>query len=352
MSCRYPVFRKDRYNQWVPTPCKTCLLCRNQRREEWTQRSQLEFVSSNYVGSFITLTYRDDTLPLLYPLGSAVSGTVFKNHPPLGTLYKPHVREFYKTLNERMYRRFGFRPKHILVGEYGETDYRPHIHGLIFGLPYSERQLIYDVWAKGRVDIQPITHGDIRYTLSYIDKQIFTPEDLYTAYGDYQIPFCDFSNGIGDSFYQANKNKFDEYGRYWFSSNEYYQLSKYYLDKYGFKIEPRILSEKTFQRFLEDHPQYKNIDNLFEKINTRMSSKVCEIYGEPKGQMYIDVQNEIKKLADLNEKFIYDNAHHNGKPCYNVEKVLNMPRSYNSNVDLIKLASEALCIASDGRLVS
>lgn len=347
MACKNPVFRKDRYNNWVPTPCKMCLLCRNQRREEWTQRLQLEYVANNYVGSFITLTYRDDTLPLLYPAGSAVSGSAFHGHTPAGTLYPPDIRQFYKALNERMYRKYGYRPKHVLVGEYGETEFRPHWHGIIIGLPNSERTMIYDVWNKGRIDIAPVTHADIRYTLSYIDKQIFIPEELYEAYGDFQPPLCDFSNGIGDSFYKQHQYEFDEYGRYWFSDRDYYQLPRYYLDKYGFKVLDVSFSKRVYDKFCEDNPEYYHIP--YERITKMFSSKTEYLLGNK--IFYNDLYDKLcqyqSNYLELNELKIRNTAHRYGKPTYNIDNVIKknlLDYNFESKIDVGSLADCALAL--------
>lgn len=346
MACKEPVFRKDRYNNWVPTPCKMCLLCRNQRREEWTQRLQLEYVSNNYVGSFITLTYRDDKLPLLYPQNSAVTGSAFHGHIPAGTLYQPDIRAFYKALNERMFRKYGYRPKHVLVGEYGETEFRPHFHGIVIGLPNTERKMIYDIWGKGRIDIAPVTHADIRYTLSYIDKQIFIPDELYEAYGDFQPPFCDFSNGIGDTFYQQHKYDFDEYGRYWFSSKDYYQLSNYYLDKYGFKKPNISFSKKTWDRFIEDYPEYNkyNYDNITELFSSASRFAI----GIPQKDLYNKIMEYQDKTTELSELQIRNHAHRFGKPTYNIENITNSNLTnpdYRLNIPIGDLSDYALALA-------
>lgn len=346
MACREPIFRKDRYNNWVPTPCKMCLLCRNQRREEWTQRLQLEYVANNYIGSFITLTYRDDTLPLLYPLLSAVPGSAFHGHLPPGTLYQPDIRQFYKVLNERMFRKYGYRPKHVLVGEYGETEYRPHWHGIIIGLPNNDRDMVYQCWNKGRIDIAPVTHADIRYTLSYIDKQIFIPEELYEAYGDFTPPFCNFSNGIGDTFYKLHQFEFDEFGRYWFSSDRFYQLSNYYLDKYGFKKPNISFSKKTWDRFCEDNPQYYKYE--YDQISELFSSASQFAFGGiPQKDLYNKIMFYQDKVTELSEMQIRSNAHRFGRPTYNIENLTHSNLTnpdFDFNIDLGSVADYALAL--------
>ena len=157
---------KDSFGRFVNAPCKYyCMECRNMRREEFTQRLIHEWQSRGYVGSFITLTYRDENLPRLLPAGSAVLGSWFKGEAPAfnSTLCRKDLTNFADRMQKRIKYKFGRSGKYILVGEYGEDQHRPHIHGIYIGLPCSERHMLYDCWNNGRIDIAPISHADIRY---------------------------------------------------------------------------------------------------------------------------------------------------------------------------------------------
>lgn len=290
MSCNFPVIRTDKYGRVRNCPCKRCLGCRNDRREEFTQRLQLELKTYNYVGSFITLTYRKEDCPQLLPIGSAISGEQFKDRTPAGTLYKPDLTSFRDKLNHRIKYKYGHSIKYVLVGEYGlESDEpRPHYHGIVLGLPSSDRQLLYDCWGKGRIDISPVNHACIRYTLKYIDKQIFGFDSIYQAFGDYYPPFAFFSNGLGDRFYQENKDNFNELGEYYFSDTKKYKLNPYYQNKYGYI--------KASQRFGKDVIKYAK-DN---KIN--------------------DLYIAEKELCKLREQSIISHDRKNGIPVYDLVK--------------------------------
>lgn len=118
------------YSNYRFVPCGMCIECRNMRREEYTQRLKHEIQTANYIASFITLTYRDDELPLLYPLGSAAVGTYFGSVPPSfgSTLYKPDAKQFCDKLTKRFRRKYGKLPfKYICAGEYGDDGHRPHL---------------------------------------------------------------------------------------------------------------------------------------------------------------------------------------------------------------------------------
>lgn len=268
-------------------PCGMCIECRNMRREEWTQRLKHEIQTSNYVASFITLTYRDDELPLLGGIDSSfinysdnidydledkaikqalpsysqklVVGKYFGGVPPAygSTLSKSDAKQFCDKLTKRFRRKYGKLPlKYICAGEYGDDGHRPHLHLIIVGLPASERQMVYDTWNKGRIDIEPVGNGAIRYVLSYIDKQVFGSDELYESYGDFQPPFILFSKGIGEKWNRKNIDKFDKFGKITFGdSGKSYTLNPYYRKKYGFSNKRYVtpFSDSIINYALQHH---------------------------------------------------------------------------------------------------
>ena len=138
--CTRPRIMLDKFGRFSNhVPCKMCIECRNMRREEFTQRLLHEWETSGYIGSFITLTYRDEDLPLLLPLGSPVVGSYFGSVPPAygSTLSRKDLTQFCDKLQKRMRRKFNHSVKYVIVGEYGDDGHRPHAHGIIIGLPVS-----------------------------------------------------------------------------------------------------------------------------------------------------------------------------------------------------------------------
>ena len=91
------------------------------RREDFAQRIKFEYKNYNYLGAFISLTYRDDDLPILLPYGSAVAGTYFNGVPPehYSTLYRPDLSKFCDNMQKRLRRKFGRSGKYIGFGDYG-----------------------------------------------------------------------------------------------------------------------------------------------------------------------------------------------------------------------------------------
>ena len=121
---------KDSYGRLVLGPCKTCIECRNMRREDFTNRIKFEIMSYNYVASFVHLTYRDSELPILLPEGSAIVGSYFGSNPPAygSTLYPKDISNFCDKMQKRLKRKYGRSGKYIAVGEYGSDNHRPHWH--------------------------------------------------------------------------------------------------------------------------------------------------------------------------------------------------------------------------------
>lgn len=304
------------YHNYRFCPCGMCIECRNMRREEYTQRLKHEIETSNYVASFVTLTYRDENLPVLLPPDSAYAGSYFRGSPPpyQASLSKSDAKKFCDNLTKRFRRKYGNAPlKYICAGEYGDSDgHRPHLHLIMVGLPASERKMVYDCWGKGRIDIEPVGNGAIRYVLSYIDKQVFGADQLFETYGDYQPPFALFSKGIGKKWIEKNLDKFDNYGKITFGSGKSYTLNPYYRRKYDF-----------------DNKQYKTpfSDSVFEWAKAKKMS----LY-----EAYID-RCKIKELEYQRHQV------HKREPLYNCTKAI-LHKEFNilknkRNVDIYDYAA-------------
>ena len=155
-------------------PCGKCVLCRSALRREWIKRMRLELFS-NPDATFITLTYDDE-------------------HCPEG-VNKPDVQNFIKRLRN-LKRDYGItlpKFKYFICSEYGSRTYRPHYHGIIFGVdcvraqfmrayvattkvdngrryPVISSRVLERVWRNGFVSIDAVTPSSIRYVSKYIVK--------------------------------------------------------------------------------------------------------------------------------------------------------------------------------------
>lgn len=255
MSCNNPVWRHNSKGSLVPTPCGMCQGCRIQKVTEFKNRFQLDLREYDFVGSFITLTYSNDNLPFLLPIGSSISGTYFKGINHSATLYKPDLMNFLDNLNHKVKRRFNLPIKYIACGEYGDDNKRPHYHACILGLPSSERKLVYDTWNKGRIDIKPINNGAVRYVVGYIHRQVKCFDNLYDFWGDYQPEFGLFSKGLGTLHYKSHSDDYDIFGRFKLVGNgdKFYELNNYYKKKFGF------INDKHFDSSLKKRADKNNL---------------------------------------------------------------------------------------------
>lgn len=112
--------------------------------------------------AFVTLTYDDEHLP------------------EAGNLVPDHVRLFIKTLRKKRKLRF------YACGEYGETNFRPHYHAILFGTDFADKKMIGGsgdkplyhseeltrLWGKGHATTADVTPQSCAYVARYVVKKI------------------------------------------------------------------------------------------------------------------------------------------------------------------------------------
>lgn len=169
----------------IPFPCGQCLACRINKRRVWTLRLMLE----NYFhekSCFVTLTYRDDALPV-----DLCTGFI--------QLEKRDVQLWLKRLRRDL-GRSGIR--YYLVGEYGTKNHRPHYHAIVFGVAPEEldpEYLIYGgrsggerglekrstllskTWPYGLVHVGKVARQSIQYVAGYVTKKFTKKGDGYVS---------------------------------------------------------------------------------------------------------------------------------------------------------------------------
>lgn len=164
-------------------PCGQCRGCRLEHSKKWAMRmmheaAYLEEFEGRY-SSFITLTYDEEHLP---------------QHE---TLVKDHFQNFIKRFRRLIE---PFKISYYGVGEYGSQcpDHeiidcplcggiqRPHYHGIIFGWPFPDKQvlgtrdglLVYEsktlgrAWKFGSHEIGSCTFESCQYVSKYIMKKV------------------------------------------------------------------------------------------------------------------------------------------------------------------------------------
>lgn len=130
-------------------PCGGCLGCRASYAKGWALRCSLEHQLHDRAG-FSTLTYNDEHVP--------------------PTLSKRHFQLFLKRARKSLGPK---RPlRYFASGEYGETNGRPHYHGLLYGVDERDRDLLHDAWGAGHTQTVALTPQAISYVAGYTSKKI------------------------------------------------------------------------------------------------------------------------------------------------------------------------------------
>lgn len=207
MACLFPstvrVFHKGVY-EYIEVPCRKCLNCRIQRQTDMEFSCMLatqQAYSRNLGCSFITLTYRDDSVPLRANPKTFVSGSPEMNM----SLCYDDYQKFIKRLREHTKRTFGFDFQILGCGEYGDSSqftHRPHYHLVAFGLDsVIANNLCRKTWKYGIVDVGALRPGGIRYLVDYVMKQ--NDKEYSSLYDDIGIerPFLHHSIKLGNDYF-------------------------------------------------------------------------------------------------------------------------------------------------------
>lgn len=150
--------------------CGQCMPCRLNRRRVWAARIMLE--AQQYGdNAFVTLTYSDEMLPIG------------------GNLVPKHVQDWMKRVRRGLSRPIRF----YLVGEYGDTSFRPHYHAALFNYPScmygvsqygsgrdnccSSCDYIRDTWGKGIIQVGTLTKDSSHYLANYVTKKMTDKSD-------------------------------------------------------------------------------------------------------------------------------------------------------------------------------
>lgn len=171
-----PLFFGNAYptpgGRYVPVKCGRCIGCRLEESRQTAVRCVHE-AQMHDVNCFLTLTYRDDNLPM---------GLV---------LVHRHFELFLKCLRERLRRDSRPPIRYLMCGEYGDINSRPHYHCLLFGF-YPDDAVYYrtsktanrvytskfldSVWELGNVYIGNVSFESAGYIARYSMKKVFSDD--------------------------------------------------------------------------------------------------------------------------------------------------------------------------------
>lgn len=205
MNCKRPVIVTG-----FAFGCGQCIPCLVNKRREWTHRIMLEAQCHEF-NAFLTLTYDNENLP--------VDGSV---SPDALRLFMYKLRKSERPKRLRFYG----------VGEYGETDGRPHYHIAVFGMQPCHRvntqvhlkyrrpggeagvccevcDRVRNLWAQGHTFVGQLEPRSAAYVAGYVTKKIGGP-----GLNGGHPPFARMSNrpGIGCFFMDEIASTILEYG--------------------------------------------------------------------------------------------------------------------------------------------
>lgn len=195
----------------IKLPCGRCIGCRLERARQWAIRCMHE-ASQHDENSFVTLTLKDEygdcaQEDLCTTPRRMKSAQLTTNHAGSralgGRSVGVHVDNCaqsksqeglsitdHKKFMKRLRKATGTPLRFYMCGEYGEQNWRPHYHYIIFGYGFPDKYLwrtegehnyyrsplLEKVWPFGHSEIGPVTFETCAYVARYVTKKITGPE--------------------------------------------------------------------------------------------------------------------------------------------------------------------------------
>lgn len=177
--------RSDWRSDSLHVGCGKCYACRYNRTQQWIDRIEMESIDSRTNPLFLTVTYRDECLPLSEDNG-------------LATLCLRDVQLYLKRLRKAIY---PLKVRYVYVGEYGGRTCRPHYHFILFSSGPFDHSLLESTWGLGHVRVSMITPKRIAYVASFHINSAECPTGR-------ALPFSQYSRnpGIGYSYVEKESN--------------------------------------------------------------------------------------------------------------------------------------------------
>lgn len=158
----------------ITLPCGRCMGCKLERSRQWAVRCKHE-AQLHPENCFLTLTFDRANLPIDYSV-----------HPR-------HMQLFFKKLRKSI---FPKKVRFFLGAEYGELNFRPHYHIILFNHDFSDKTLyektergdylytsksLAKLWPYGLATLGAVTFESAAYTARYATKKITGPKasDFY-----------------------------------------------------------------------------------------------------------------------------------------------------------------------------
>lgn len=287
MQCTRPE-QKDYHKGGQLIPCGYCPACKYNARVGWTFRVTEE-AKHQKEAWFITLTYAQETIPLLdTTTGEIVRGMENNRQNMCESLNDGDLITFINSVKKAQAREWkSLQRKDIVkpeiryyaVGEYGEQFGRPHYHLIVFNLweSLANEIRLEKIWKKGRVETEALSPALIHYATGYIYEKNKYIKERQTK------PRMYCSKGIGKQYIERNKKWHKELLNPWIWFNGYkIGMPKYYRDKIFNEEEKEIIIQKMLSHYENNQDELK-------------TSK--QYYGERKQSEYsINYRSKKRKL--------------------------------------------------------
>lgn len=301
MACKSN-FRRMINGRYVKIPCKWCMKCRIDRKNEWADRLLFECIGKDNI--FLTLTYDDEHLPPNYSLS------------------KKEIKQYierYRIARKRA--GDNSKWKYYFVGEYGDNFARPHYHAILTNSNcMKEVDRLEKLWGKGQIKATPPNNAAITYVLKYMTKQIHGQQakEIYDENG-LERPFAHASKGIGKQYILDHIEEMRALNGYWYKGQirplpEYYKnllrigeqgnpkkkIDKMKIKGYNQKYEEYIKA----LAYMEEKHIITNMRNRLIPIDDRylINYRPTEAYTETTRKLV----EEIDLTQRIEQEYIYD----------------------------------------------
>lgn len=260
---------------------------------------------------FFTLTYNQDSVPKVV---NKTTGEIYLSNSPKDIQYvmKRFREKYFKEKGHR------FTGKYFITSEYGPKTFRPHIHGIFFGLslndyleifkPYWENEYGFGTQRKICLSDTKDTFNSSRYVAKYCAKGQF--ENPLVSSKSVLKNYKLVSKGLGLSYVAQNIARHLGLNKHkiFTSSDDYYQ---YVLDNYNISFNspkgvftyslPKYYKDKIFSNdaFKSKFQNYlcKVYDNLYnEQLEVIQTQRLCSI-NEAVNILHLQTL-ELQRIAD------------------------------------------------------
>lgn len=238
-------------------PCRKCIPCLLRRQKAWVSRLVEELRNHPY-NYFVTLTYNDENLPHdengepcfdkshLLKLNADI-----RRRFQTGKLRNP-VSDIIYGSPKYLELPTDVHYKYYITTEYGPSTYRPHAHGVWYGLPGDQslvEVLFRTLWPYGFVSVSQVrSEGAAGYISKYLVSD-GVGKDSY--HGNGMPPFSLMSKGLGSSYVErmGDWHRADPKRMY-----TQYHGSKGTMDRYlKHKIYPDEVLEPYAEEMIREH---------------------------------------------------------------------------------------------------